>query len=143
MIGDLDLEQVSQSLVDRVQIHLHDVGAFFCVALPDRIFDCGDGFFARQYSGDGKEAGLHDRVDPAAHPGCMSDLVGVDHKEARLFRDDLFLHRFRQVTPDLVGAEWRIQKKSPVWCDLIDHVVAFEKARLMAADEIRLIDQVG
>ncbi len=61
------LMQMGQCRVDSLEIALHDFGAALAVGLFDRVLDLRDGLCARQDAGDREEAGLHDRVDPAAH----------------------------------------------------------------------------
>src|SRR5215469_8530050 len=110
-----------------MQIHLDDLVSFLAVGLLDRIFDSSDRFLARQHTGDSEKTGLHDRIDAAAHSSFMGDLVSIDNEEAWPSRYELLLHGFRQIIPNLVGTEWRVQQESSIRCYLVDYIVALEK----------------
>jgi hypothetical protein len=51
--------------------------ALFAIRLLDGLLDLGDGLIARQYAGDGEEAGLHDGVDARAHAVARATLEAL------------------------------------------------------------------
>ena len=100
--GHLDFEQSVQRGVDGGEVLLQDRFASLAVRLANRLLDLLDRLLPRQHAGQGEEAGLHHRVDPAAHSRFAGHLVGVDDEELQLLVDDLLLDFLRQVVPDLV-----------------------------------------
>ena len=101
-----------------------------------------DRLLARQDAGNREEAGLHDRVDPAAHAGVLRDLDRVDHVELQFLLDQVRLDLARQLVPDLVGTERRVQEEDPARDRLARHVVLVEEDELVAGDEVRPLDEV-
>src|ERR1051326_9574147 len=83
--------QVGQGVIDDFTISSHDFRSTLSVGLLDRLLDVLNRFVTRQYPADAKKAGLHDRVDAAAHSDLFGQRVSVDGKETDLFCDDLFL----------------------------------------------------
>jgi hypothetical protein len=65
---------MGQCVIDGGEVAAYHLVPLLAVGLLDRFLDLGDGFLARQDAGDGKEAGLHDGVDPPAHAGLPGDL---------------------------------------------------------------------
>ena len=88
-----------------------------------------------QDPGDREEARLHDGVDARAHAGALRQVVGVDREEADLLLDDLFLHLPRQVIPDLVGGERRVQQERRAGRRVFEDVDLVDELELMAGDE--------
>ena len=80
----------------------HATRSHLAVGLLDRLLDLGDRLLARQYARDCKVAGLHDRVDAAAHAGFLGHSVSVDGEEADFFLDHLLLQLARQALPHAV-----------------------------------------
>ena len=99
----LDLMQILEREVDCGPVAAHHFVTFLCVALLDRLLDLGDRFLARQDSGEGEEAGLHDGVDAATHAGLDGHARAVDDVELHLLLDHLLLRVARQLVPDLAG----------------------------------------
>ena len=77
-----DLVEVGEGLVHGGEVPPHDLGALLAVGLLEALLDLRDGLVAGQHAGDGEEAGLHDRVDAAAHAGLPGHRVGVDGVDA-------------------------------------------------------------
>ena len=141
--ADRDLVEVLQGRVHRGEVALDDLRALLAVGLLDRLLDLGDRLLARQDAGDREEAGLHDRVDAAAHAGLLGHVVGVDGVDLQLLVDDLVLDLARQVLPDLVLGVGRVQQEGAARHRVLEHVVALEEAELVAGHEVRLLDEVG
>ena len=104
--------QVGNGLIHGFVILTHNSFAFFTVGFFDGVFNLRQGFIARQHTADGKETGLHDGVDAAAHAGSFSHLVGIDHVELELLVNNTLLHLARQGVPDLIGTIDGIQQKN-------------------------------
>ena len=95
-VGDLDLMQPVDRVVDRREFALHDVGAVLGVGLGDGLLDPGDRLIAGEHVGDREEAGLQHDVDAAGEPDVPGDPAGVDRIHPDAFVDDLLLHRAGQ-----------------------------------------------
>jgi len=61
----------------------------FAVSLLDGLLDGVNGLIARKNAADREEAGLHDRVDTAAHARFLRHGDGVDREELQMFLDNL------------------------------------------------------
>ena len=138
-----DLVHVGERLVHGGVVLLDDLGALPGVGLLDRLLDLGDGLVGRQHAGDGEEAGLHDGVDAPAHAGLPGHVHRVDHVELQLLLDQVLLDLARQVVPDLVPAEGRVEQEDAARHRVAGHVVALEERELVAGHEVRPPDQVG
>ncbi len=141
--GNLHLEQVRQGLFHRAEVLPDDLLPLRPVGLLDRLLDGVDRLVARQHPRNGEEAGLHDGVDPRAHPRRLRDLVAVDDVEADLPVDDLPLHAPRDPVPDLLGAVGAVQEEGGPLHGVLEHVVALQEDELVAGDEIRLVHEIG
>ena len=119
--------QVSDRRVHGGKILLHDGFAALPIGLLDRFLDRGDRFLARQHSADREEAGLHDRVDAAAHARFARNGISIDHIELELLIQDLLLRFAREMVPNLIGGKWRIQQESRSWLGRGKHVHALQK----------------
>src|SRR5574341_192752 len=141
---DLDLEQVLDGRVHRIEILLDDGLAALAVSLLDGVFDLGDGLLARQDAADGEEGGLHDGVDASAHAGLLGDIVTVDDVELELLLDDLSLNFGGQVIPDFIRAIKAVQQENAAGPGVLQHIELLEEIELMASHKIGLIgfDQV-
>ena len=137
-----NLVQVRERLIDDLAVPAHDLGPALAVGLLDRLLDVVDRFVARQHAGDREEAGLHDGVDARAHAGALGEVVGVDGEEAELLLDDLLLHLARQLVPDLVGGERRIQQERGAGRRVLEDVDLVDELELMAGDEAGAVDEV-
>jgi hypothetical protein len=137
-----DLIEVLERGIDRSEVALYDFRSLFSVGLLDGLLDLGDRFLARQDAGYREEAGLHDRVDAAAHADFAGHSVGVDGVKGELLLDDLLLDLPGQVLPDLVLREGSIQEEDASGHGVLEHVEALEEAELVAGHEARLLDEV-
>ena len=79
----------AQRAVDGREIAPQDRIAPLAIRLLDRVLDLGDRLVAREDARQGEEAGLHDRVDPAAEFRLLGHRQGVDNVELQLLVDDL------------------------------------------------------
>src|SRR5215831_8663314 len=114
----------------------------FSVGLPDRGFDLTDGFLAREYTADGEEAGLHDRVDPPDHAGIFRYLVSIDAIESQLLPDDLFLNPLRKFVPYLVRTVGAVEQKHGAGLRILENVKFLHERGLVTRDEVCAADQV-
>ena len=57
--------------------------------------------------------------------------------------DDLLLHLARQLLPDLVGGERRVQQEHRARRRVLEHVDLVQELELMAGDEAGAVDQIG
>ena len=111
----------------------------------DALLDLFDGFFPRQHTADGKEAGLHDGVDPAAHPGFFSHIIGVNDIEMQFLVNNILLDFAGEAVPDLVMRINAVEQEHTAGFGIFQHVQPFQEGELMAGDEIGIMpsDQVG
>ena len=137
-----DFVQMRERLIHGVEVHLHDVFAFLAVSLANRILDRRDRLVVRQHAGDGKEADLHDRVDPSTHAARASHGARVDDEEAQPPVVNRALHPLGKPLPHSIRRERRVQQEGPVRRGALQHVEPLEKKRLVTADEIRLGDEI-
>ena len=68
-------------------------------------------------------------------PGALATLVGVDRVEADPLLDDLLLHLARQLVPDLVGGQRRVQQERRARRGVLEHVDLVDELELVAGDE--------
>ena len=91
-------------MVHRSKVLLDDCFATLAIGFLDSLLDLVNGLIARQDTGDGKETGLHDGVDSAAHAGLFGHIVGIDGVELELLINDVFLDFLGQLIPDFLRA---------------------------------------
>ena len=130
------LGQMCQRLVHRLEIHRHDLLALLAIGFANRILDRGNGVRRREHAGDGKETGLHHRVDPPVHSGRARHLIRVDHKKPRASVDDLALSIFRQMLEDTLRSEDGVEQERSALREILQHIAALQQKRRMAGDEI-------
>ena len=109
--GHRDLVQMRECLIYGLKVPAYHVRSHLAVGLLDRLLDLGDRLLAQQYVRDRKIAGLHDRVDAAAHAGFLCHGVSIDGEEADSFLDHLLLQFARQALPHAVRPSRNIQQK--------------------------------
>ncbi|MBV6467451.1 MAG: hypothetical protein PGMFKBFP_02812 [Anaerolineales bacterium] len=137
---DLDLEQVGDGRVHRVEVLTDDGLAALAVGLLDAAFDLGDGGFARQHAADGEEGRLHDGVHAPAHAGLLGHFVAVDDVEFEFLFDDVLLHFQREFAPDLVGGIHAVEQEDRAFLGVFQHVHALEEGELVTGHEVGLIE---
>ena len=132
-----------ERLIDRPQIHFHDLITLFRVGFANGILDGLDRLLCRQHAGDGEETGLHHRVDAAAHPCIARHLVAVDDKELRALLNQLRCTFSGRSIPHAIGSKRRVQQERSARREVSQNVTCFEKKRLMAGNEVCFRDEVG
>src|SRR5690242_3311608 len=111
--------------VDGGEVLLNDGIAALAVGLLDRRFDLCDRLLSRKHAAERKEARLHDRVDPAAHPGFVCDGISVDYEQTESFRDELITDRVRQLVPHLVRSIRTVQQEGCAVRSEVEHRIPF------------------
>ena len=109
----LDLDDRGERDVDRGDVLGHDVRALAGVGLLRVLLHELDGLVGGKDAGDLEEGGLHDGVDPGAHPSALGDLHAVDDVELELLVDDALLDLGGDLVPDLVGGKGLLRRKTP------------------------------
>ena len=142
-VGHLHLGELLQRTVDGREVPCHDDGATLSVGLLDRLLDAGHRLVGRQDSGQGEEAGLHHRVDAAAHALLDGDPVGVDHPELHVPADEQFLDRSGEFAPDFVGRVGAVEQEGAAFPGVPEHVHLREEAELVTGDEVGALDEVA
>ena len=140
LFGNSYFEQMRQGLVHSLHILLDDLFALAPVGVANRFADGFDRLLTRQHLRNGEEADLQDRIHAAAHAGIACDLIGIDHEQLRLLRDQLLLHDARQMVPDFLPTERAIEQERPTRHQCAQHVVALEEDPLVAGDKVCLGD---
>ena len=107
------------------------------------ILDGADGLIMGQHAGDGKKTDLHHGVDASSHAAFAGHPAGVDDEETSLLPDEVMLSHLRQMVPDFVRLERRVEQQCATRRELLRNVEPLEEQRLMAADEIRFAHQVA
>ena len=138
----LDLDDVLNGAVHRAVVHLDDLVALDAVGLLDGVLDRLDCLFLADDAGDGEEGGLHDHVDAGAQAEGQAEFDRIDDVELDLLLDQLLLHQGGQVIPDLVLGEGGGQEEGAARLQVGQHVVGVEEGRVVAGDEVGLVDQV-
>ena len=138
----LHFVQIGNGRVDRLEILGNNIRPLLAIRLFDRLLDLGNGLLFRQDAGDIKETGLHDRIDPAAHAGLISDRVSVNNKELELLFNNMLLGQTGQVIPNLVRGELAVKQKDRAFRRILKDIIPLQENELMATDKIRLTDQV-
>ena len=110
-LRNLHFMQILQGRIDGGEVLADNRLAALAIGLLDSVFDGGDGFFTRQNAADGEEAGLHNRIDAAAHASLARNIDGVDHVEAELLFEDGFLRGARQIVPNFFRAERAVEQE--------------------------------
>ena len=82
---------------------------------------------------------MHHGVDAAAHARFARNFVRVDDEETGTLFNQTALHVSRQMLPDLLSIERRIEQERSAGREVPEHVVGLEQKRLMAGDELRLL----
>jgi hypothetical protein len=135
--------QLLQRAVDRRLVALDHLGAAAAVGLRDRLLDPGDGLVARQHAGDGEEAGLQHHIDPPGEPDVAGDPARIDRVHVDALGEDLLLDRPRQRIPDLGRRVLAVEQQRRPGRRSAEHVELLEQPEVVAADEARVLHQVG
>ena len=143
LLGQLDSVQPLERVVDGGLVALDHLGAAPAVGLGDGVLDPLDRLLARQHSGEGEEAGLQDDVDSPGQADLARDPVGVDDVHVEVLGEDLLLGRPGERVPDLVGRVGAVEQQGRAVGRAVEHLCPFEQPELVAADEARLLDEVG
>ena len=136
------MSETLERVVDRGEVAGDDRLAALRVGLLDEALDPGDRLVRRQDAGELEEARLHDRVDPAAHPGLVGDRERVDHPEVDLLVDEQLLDAARQVIPDLVGPVRGVEQERRAVLRRLEHLGLAEQPELVAGNEVGVLDEV-
>ena len=142
-LGHFDPVQTVERAVDRRLVALDHLGAAATVGLGDRRLDPLDRLLARQDSGEGEEAGLQDDVRPSGEADLARDPAGVDRVHVDVLGEDLLLHRARERLPHLVRRARAVEQQRRAVRRGAEHVDPVEQPELVAADEARLLHEVG
>src|SRR6185503_8838060 len=102
-----------------------------------------DRFVARQDAADAEEAGLHDRVDAAAHSDLPGERIRVDREETKLLLDDLLLHLARKSIPNSAAITRRVQEKDGTVCRVLEHVDLVDEFELVTGYKASAVDEVS
>ena len=140
---DFNFVQMSDRRIHGGKVFLNDGIAALSVGFLNGALDGGDRFLARQHAADGEEAGLHDGVDAAAHSRLPRDRISVDHVKFQFLFQNLLLHFARQMVPDLIGGEGRIQQERCARFGRAEDVRALHERKLVAGDKAGSSDQIG
>ncbi len=124
-------------MIHGLVIHLDDALTLAAVGFLDGVLNAGDGLILGQHARKGKEAGLHDGVDPPTQTGGICHLVGVDDVELQLLLDNALLHRAGKVIPCLLGRIGAVEEEDGAFLGVRQHIELLHKDKLVAADEVR------
>ena len=141
--AERDMAQARDRGVDGGIVAVDDRLAALDVGLVDELLDPLDCLGRRQHARQMEEAGLHDRVDPAAHARLGGHGEGVDDPEVDLLVDQELLDVGRQVIPDLVGTIRRVEEERRAGLREVEDLDLVEEPELVACDEVGRVDQVG
>ena len=135
--------QVIEAGVEGGQVHRHHGLTLAAVAGFDRVADAGEGLLARQHAAEGKEAGLHHRVDVGSHARLARHLVGIDLVHRDPLAADLSAQGFRQPLPGASGRERAVEQQHPARLDAGQQVETLHEIPLVAGHKRGPLDQVG
>ena len=136
---NLHLGKMRNGGVHGLKVLLDDGFAALAVSFLNALLDFINGFIARQYAGDGKEAGLHNRVDATAHAGFCSHFMRVDNIEAQFFGNNGLLNFPREMLPYFVVRVNAIQQENAAGFGIFEHVQPLQERELVAGDKIGVI----
>ena len=103
----------------------------------------GEGLLARQDAAEGKEAGLHHRVDVGPHARLARHLVGIDLLHLNPLAADLSAQGFRQPRPGVCWRKGAIEQKHAPGLDAGQQIEALDEIPLVAGHKRGPLDQVG
>ena len=135
--------QVLEAGVEGRQIHCHHGLALAAIAGFDRVANPGEGLLARQDAAEGKEAGLHHRVDVGPHARLARHLVGIDLLHLNPLAADLSAQGFRQPRPGVCWRKGAIEQKHAAGLDAGQQIEALDEIPLVAGHKRGPLDQVG
>ena len=142
MFRNGDFAQGGERLIHGGEIALDDFLAFFLVTLADRILDARDGLLLGKDAGDGKEAGLHDGIDPPPHACIAGHAVAVNAVETDAFGYHLLLKFQRKPIPHRLGGVGGIEQEHGPLGGAIEHRQLIQERPLVAGDKAGLADQI-
>ena len=138
-----DFMQMTERGIHGRVILLHHRITAAAIRFFNRLLDCVDRFLFGKHSADGEEAGLHDRIDAAAHARIAPHGIAVDHVEFQLLGNDLLLNVAWEVVPNFVWSIRAIEQKRGARHGRVQHVQPFQEGKLMASDKVRLVHKVA
>ena len=142
-LWSLDLDNVFDSNINSVIVHLDNFIAFLAKGLFDCVLDGCDCLFLGKDAGNKEEGSLHDHVDTTAKPYSLSKLDGINNIELDLFINNLALYKRRKMFPYLCFAEVCGQQKGAAFLKIGKHVILVKEGEVMAGNEAGFVDQVG
>ncbi|MNG97572.1 hypothetical protein D3C79_566900 [compost metagenome] len=124
-------------------VALDQLGALVAIASCDGLLEQLGGLCRRYDGGQLEKRHLHHGIDAAAELALPGNPGGVDGVEAGAFLAQHLLHLLRQSLPDLIGVVGAVEQEDAVGLEPLRHLVHVDELPLVAADEVRLVHQVG
>ena len=87
-----NLIQIFQRCINGLKVLFYHCLSFFGIGFFNGVFNLMDSFFARQYIGKGKKAGLHNGIDSRTHAIIARYRGGINYIETKLFINNGFLN---------------------------------------------------
>src|ERR1700719_253271 len=128
--------QMSQRLIDGLEVLLHHRLSPLAVALFDALFNLCNRFLAWQDATDGEEARLHDGVDAPFQTDVIGNLVSIDHKQAQLCRRRRLLHLVGQMLPDSFRAIDAVEQEDTTWLRVLEDVEPLYQRDLVTCHKV-------
>ena len=107
--------QVLEAGVQGPQVHGHHGLALTAVGLLDRGADPADCFVAGQHAANGKETGLHHRVDVVAHAGLAGHRRGINQPDQEPLGANRLAQPLAQAPPTFSRRKWTVEQQHPAW----------------------------
>ena len=143
------LIQVSQGGIHSLEILLDYFRAFFEICFFNRFLDLLDRIVFRQYTGQRKITGLHDRIDTATHTRFTGNGSGINHIYCDFFIDNLLLYLTGQFAPYFILIKRTVQQEGSSGAGKLQHFHFLHKIELVTSykvgfgNQVRRTDRLG
>ncbi len=134
--GHTDFFNILKGGINRLLVHIDHLVTRLAVRLDNGTLDFSNGLIQGNNIGNLEEGGLHNDVDARPQAKLFTQSHPVDNIELQLFVNNLLLHIFRQIRPDIVFAKGRVQQEGCTLFGIFEHVVLFQERKVMTGNKV-------
>ena len=143
-LRNLNLVSAGSTCIDSSPVLLNNILTLAAVGSLCGSLHQLDRLILGDNTGQGKECGLQDGVDPGgSHASLNTNLHAVDHVEVDVVVSNELLNLSGKVLLDALHIPRTVQKEGSSVNQLLNHVVLTDVSRIVAGNKICLVNQVG
>ena len=141
--GNVNLHHFLGAAFDGGVVHLDDFFTLLGVRSGSSILHVLDGIFRGDDVGQFEEGALEHGVDPASQTDFTAQLHTVDGVELDVVLSNVTLHLAGQFLIQFFAGPLTVEQEGAAGLNVADHVVLAHVRRIVASNEVGLVDEVG